>query len=155
MAPMKWPMMQRPNALNLFIDDVYHHQRCVTSGVVPSELVSGSPNFRRECVGIDPPGGVWAHICGSDLIRDAEGTVYVLEDNIWVPSGVSYLLENRIVAKHVFPSCSATTASNRWSPTSGAWPACWLRLQDHAIDRRFRRRRDASGNQGVWLFRMP
>ena len=96
-------LVQRLNALNLFIDDVYHDQRCVTSGVVPSELVSGSPNFRRECVGIDPPGGIWAHICGSDLIRDAEGTVYVLEDNLRVPSGVSYLLENRIVAKHVFP----------------------------------------------------
>ncbi len=96
-------LVQRLNALNLFIDDVYHDQRCVSSGVVPSELVSGSPNFRRECVGVDPPGGIWAHICGSDLIRDAEGTVYVLEDNLRVPSGVSYLLENRIVAKHVFP----------------------------------------------------
>ena len=50
-----------------------------------------------------PPGGIWAHICGSDLIRDADGTVYVLEDNLRVPSGVSYLLENRMVAKHVFP----------------------------------------------------
>ncbi len=96
-------LVQRLSALNLFIDDVYHDQRSVTSGIVPSELVTGSPNFRRECVGVDPPGGVWAHICGSDLIRDADGTVYVLEDNLRVPSGVSYLLENRIVAKHVFP----------------------------------------------------
>ena len=96
-------LVQRLNALNLFIDDVYHDQRSVSSGVVPSELVSGSPNFRRECVGVDPPGGIWAHICGSDLIRDADGTVYVLEDNLRVPSGVSYLLENRLVAKHVFP----------------------------------------------------
>jgi len=96
-------LVQRLNALNLFIDDVYHDQRSVSSGVIPSELVSGSPNFRRECVGMDPPGGIWAHICGSDLIRDASGTVYVLEDNLRVPSGVSYLLENRMVAKHVFP----------------------------------------------------
>jgi uncharacterized circularly permuted ATP-grasp superfamily protein len=96
-------LVQRLNALNLFIDDVYHDQRSVSSGVVPAELVTGSPNFRRECVGIDPPGGIWAHICGSDLIRDADGTVYVLEDNLRVPSGVSYLLENRMVAKHVFP----------------------------------------------------
>jgi uncharacterized circularly permuted ATP-grasp superfamily protein len=96
-------LVQRLNALNLFIDDVYHEQRSVSSGVVPTELVSGSPNFRRECVGIDPPGGIWAHICGSDLIRDADGTVYVLEDNLRVPSGMSYLLENRMVAKHVFP----------------------------------------------------
>jgi uncharacterized circularly permuted ATP-grasp superfamily protein len=96
-------LVQRLNALNLFIDDVYHDQRSVSSGVVPSELVTGSPNFRRECVGVDPPGGIWAHICGSDLIRDADGTVFVLEDNLRVPSGVSYLLENRMVAKHVFP----------------------------------------------------
>jgi uncharacterized circularly permuted ATP-grasp superfamily protein len=96
-------LVQRLNALNLFIDDVYHDQRSVSSGIVPSELVSGSPNFRRECVGVDPPGGIWAHICGSDLIRDDDGTVYVLEDNLRVPSGVSYLLENRMVTKHVFP----------------------------------------------------
>jgi uncharacterized circularly permuted ATP-grasp superfamily protein len=96
-------LVQRLNALNLFIDDVYHDQRVVSSGVVPFELVSGSPNFRRECVGVDPPGGIWAHICGSDLIRDVDGTIYVLEDNLRVPSGVSYLLENRMVAKHVFP----------------------------------------------------
>jgi uncharacterized circularly permuted ATP-grasp superfamily protein len=96
-------LVQRLNALNLFIDDVYHDQRAVSAGVVPSELVSGSPNFRRECVGVDPPGGIWAHICGSDLIRDEEGTIYVLEDHLRVPSGVSYLLENRMVAKHVFP----------------------------------------------------
>ncbi len=95
-------LVQRLNALNLFIDDVYHDQRAVSAGVVPSELVAGSPNFRRECVGVDPPGGIWSHICGSDLIRDADGTVYVLEDNLRVPSGVSYLLENRMVAKHVF-----------------------------------------------------
>jgi len=96
-------LVQRLNALNLFIDDVYHDQRSVKSGIVPTELVAGSPNFRRECMGVDPPGGIWAHICGSDLIRDADGTVYVLEDNLRVPSGVSYLLENRMVAKHVFP----------------------------------------------------
>ncbi|MGO9029875.1 MAG: circularly permuted type 2 ATP-grasp protein [Acidimicrobiales bacterium] len=96
-------LVQRLNALNLFIDDVYHDQRSVAAGVVPAELVSGSPNFRPECVGVDPPGAIWAHICGSDLVRDADGTVYVLEDNLRVPSGMSYLLENRMVTKHVFP----------------------------------------------------
>jgi uncharacterized circularly permuted ATP-grasp superfamily protein len=96
-------LVQRLNALNLFIDDVYHQQRAVTAGVVPNDLVAGSPNFRPECMGVDPPGGIWAHICGSDLVRDADGTVYVLEDNLRVPSGMSYLLENRMVAKHVFP----------------------------------------------------
>ncbi len=96
-------LVQRLNALNLFIDDVYHDQRSVTAGVVPADLVTGSPNFRPECVGVDPPGGIWAHICGSDLVRDADGTIYVLEDNLRVPSGMSYLLENRMVTKHVFP----------------------------------------------------
>ena len=70
---------------------------------MPSDLVTGSPNFRPECMGVDPPGGIWAHICGSDLVRGEDGTFYVLEDNLRVPSGVSYLLENRMVAKRVFP----------------------------------------------------
>jgi uncharacterized circularly permuted ATP-grasp superfamily protein len=96
-------LVQRLGALNLFVDDVYHDRRCVSAGIVPPDLVTGSPGFRPECVGVDPPGGIWAHICGSDLIRDDEGTFYVLEDNLRVPSGVSYLLENRMVAKHVFP----------------------------------------------------
>ncbi len=96
-------LVQRLNALNLFIDDVYHDQRCLELGVVPRELVTDSPNFRPECVGVEPPGGIWAHICGSDLVRDGDGTVYVLEDNLRIPSGMSYLLENRVVAKHVFP----------------------------------------------------
>ena len=62
-----------------------------------------SKNFRKECCGIKPVFGVWAHICGSDLIRDRDGTIYVLEDNLRVPSGVSYMLENRKVTKRVFP----------------------------------------------------
>src|SRR5665213_2864358 len=96
-------LVQRLAALNLLIDDCYHDQRAVSEGVVPADLVTGSPNFRRECVGVDPPGGIWAHICGSDLIRDDQGYWYVLEDNLRVPSGVSYLLENRMVTKHIFP----------------------------------------------------
>jgi len=96
-------LVQRLVALNLFIDDCYHDQRAMSAGIVPSGLVTGSPNFRPECMGVDPPGGIWAHICGSDLVRDAQGNVLVLEDNLRVPSGVSYLLENRMVTKHVFP----------------------------------------------------
>jgi uncharacterized circularly permuted ATP-grasp superfamily protein len=96
-------LVQRLAALNLFIDDCYHDQRAVREGIVPADLVAGSPNFRRECMGVDPPGGIWAHICGSDLIRDDQGFWYVLEDNLRVPSGVSYLLENRMVTKHIFP----------------------------------------------------
>ena len=96
-------LVQRLRALNLFIDDVYHDQRCLRAGILPAELVLGSPNFRPECMGANPVGRIWAQVCGSDLVRDKDGTLYVLEDNLRVPSGVSYLLENRMVAKHVFP----------------------------------------------------
>ncbi|HXQ19000.1 MAG TPA: circularly permuted type 2 ATP-grasp protein [Acidimicrobiales bacterium] len=96
-------LIQRLQALNCFIDDCYHEQRAVRAGVVPAELVLNSPNFRPECVGARPVGAVWAHICGSDLVRDADGTIYVLEDNLRVPSGVSYMIENRMVAKRIFP----------------------------------------------------
>ncbi|HMA98528.1 MAG TPA: circularly permuted type 2 ATP-grasp protein, partial [Wenzhouxiangella sp.] len=86
---------QRVTALNLFIDDLYCDQKIVKDGVFPAEILAGSANFREQCRGIRPPYGVWAHICGSDLVRDADGTMYVLEDNLRVPSGVSYMLENR------------------------------------------------------------
>ena len=69
----------------------------------PAELLADSVNFRPQCVGVKPPRGIWAHICGSDLVRDKNGTMYVLEDNLRVPSGVSYMLENRQVMKRVFP----------------------------------------------------
>ena len=96
-------LKQRVQALNLFIDDLYHDQRIVKDGVFPAEFLANSKNFRKQCVGVSPPHGVWAHICGSDLVRDRDGTVYVLEDNLRVPSGVSYMLENRQVLKRVFP----------------------------------------------------
>jgi len=102
-ARVREGLIQRLRALNRFIDDVYHDQRAVRAGVVPADLITGSPNFRPECMGVDPPGGVWAQICGSDLVRGEDGTFYVLEDNLRVPSGVSYVLENRMVAKRVFP----------------------------------------------------
>ncbi|MEJ2060191.1 MAG: circularly permuted type 2 ATP-grasp protein [Gammaproteobacteria bacterium] len=96
-------LKQRVQALNLFIDDLYHDQRIIKDGIVPAELINNSRDFRPQCVGVSPPFGVWAHICGSDLVRDKDGTVYVLEDNLRVPSGVSYMLENRQVMKRVFP----------------------------------------------------
>ena len=94
---------QRVQALNLFIDDLYHEQKIVADGVFPREILENSVNFRPQCIGIDPPLGIWAHVCGSDLVRDADGALYVLEDNLRVPSGVSYMLENRLVTKRVFP----------------------------------------------------
>jgi uncharacterized circularly permuted ATP-grasp superfamily protein len=108
MARSEWDrieagLKQRVRALNLFIDDLYHDQRIVKDRVFPADLLADSRNFRPQCVGVGPPLGVWAHVCGSDLVRDRDGTVYVLEDNLRVPSGVSYMLENRAVMKRVFP----------------------------------------------------
>jgi uncharacterized circularly permuted ATP-grasp superfamily protein len=96
-------LQQRAQALNLFIDDIYHEQRIVRDGVFPREHLANSANYRAQCAGVEPPLRIWAHICGSDLVRGGDGTVYVLEDNLRVPSGVSYMLENRQVVKRVFP----------------------------------------------------
>ena len=95
-------LVQRLRAINMFIDDVYHEQRVIHDGVFPAELLEHSVNFRRECVGANPKFGVWAHISGSDLVRDGDGAMYVLEDNLRVPSGVSYVLENRAISKRAF-----------------------------------------------------
>jgi uncharacterized circularly permuted ATP-grasp superfamily protein len=95
-------LVQRLTALNMFIDDLYGDQKVIRDGVFPAELLADSVNFRRQCVGMKPAFGVWAHVCGSDLVRGADGTMYVLEDNLRVPSGVSYMLENRAVTKRVF-----------------------------------------------------
>ena len=96
-------LKQRVRALNAFIDDVYHHRRALRDGVVPAEYVLESREYRSRCAGIDPPHGIWAHVCGSDLVRDEAGKLFVLEDNLRMPSGVSYMLENRAVMKRVFP----------------------------------------------------
>jgi uncharacterized circularly permuted ATP-grasp superfamily protein len=96
-------LKQRVRALNMFIADVYSERCIVKDGIFPRELFRQSANFREQCMGIRPAFGVWAHICGSDLVRDKDGTLYVLEDNLRVPSGVSYMLENRLVMKRVFP----------------------------------------------------
>jgi uncharacterized circularly permuted ATP-grasp superfamily protein len=96
-------LQQRLTALNAFINDVYNERRIIADGRFPEELLETSENFLPQCSGIQPPYGAWANICGSDLVRDADGTIYVLEDNLRVPSGVSYMLENRIVTKQVFP----------------------------------------------------
>ena len=100
-------LVQRLTALNHFIDDVYNDQKIIKDGIIPKQLLETSKNFRKECIGIKPVFGVWAHICGSDLIRHSDGTIYVLEDNLRVPSGVSYMLENRNVTKRIFPELFA------------------------------------------------
>ena len=96
-------LKQRTRALNLFIDDVYHGQKIVKDGVIPAEIVTTASSFRKECVDINPPGHVWCHISGTDLVRDRDGQIYVLEDNLRCPSGVSYVMENRVVMKRTFP----------------------------------------------------
>lgn len=96
-------LKQRLSALNLFIDDLYNQQSIVKDGIFPRELLDSSRNFRPQCIGQMPRFGVWAHICGTDLVRDRDGTIYVLEDNLRVPSGVSYMLENRMLMKRLFP----------------------------------------------------
>ena len=101
-------LKQRVQALNMFIDDLYHDQRIIKDKVFPAEILEQSVNFRPQCVGVKTPHNVWAHICGSDLVRDKDGTLYVLEDNLRVPSGVSYMLENRNVTKRVMPDLFAT-----------------------------------------------
>lgn len=95
-------LKQRVRALNMFIDDIYHDQRIIKDKVFPKDLLTKSKNFRPQCMGVSPAFGVWAHICGSDLVRHSDGQIYVLEDNLRVPSGVSYMLENRQVMKRVF-----------------------------------------------------
>ena len=96
-------LKQRITALNLFIEDIYNAQRIIKDKVFPRSMLAGSKNYLPQCEGVSPRFGVWAHICGSDLVRDRDGTVYVLEDNLRVPSGVSYMIQNRSVAKRVFP----------------------------------------------------
>jgi uncharacterized circularly permuted ATP-grasp superfamily protein len=103
-------LKQRLTALNLFINDLYNEQKIVKDGVFPAEVLKGSRNFREQCRGITPRFGVWAHVCGTDLVRDKNGTIYVLEDNLRVPSGVSYMLENRQLMKRLFPEVFQASA---------------------------------------------
>ena len=95
-------LTQRVTALNLFLQDVYHAQRIVREGVIPADLVFGARHFRREMVGVKVPRGLYAHVVGTDLVRDQTGDYFVLEDNLRSPSGVSYMLENRQAMKRTF-----------------------------------------------------
>jgi uncharacterized circularly permuted ATP-grasp superfamily protein len=96
-------LAQRSRALNAFIDDIYNRQKILADGILPADIVLESGNYKPQCAGMSPRFGAWAHICGTDLVRDKDGKFYVLEDNLRVPSGVSYMLENREVTKRVLP----------------------------------------------------
>jgi len=96
-------LKQRIRALNAFIDDIYHDQKILKDKVIPEDVIRTAASYRPQVHGINPPGGVWCHITGTDLIRHGDGEIYVLEDNLRVPSGVSYVLENRDLMKRTFP----------------------------------------------------
>jgi uncharacterized circularly permuted ATP-grasp superfamily protein len=96
-------LKQRVRALNLFLKDIYHGQRVIKDGVVPGDLIYQGQEFRREIRDIDPPHNIYTHISGIDLIRNVDGRYMVLEDNLRTPSGVSYMIENRIVERRILP----------------------------------------------------
>jgi len=97
-------LTQRVTALNMFLRDIYHEGRIFSEGIVPRELVYSCKHFRREMRGLNVPRDIYVSICGTDLVRLPDGSFAVLEDNLRVPSGVSYMLANRKVLKRVFPT---------------------------------------------------
>ncbi len=97
-------LTQRITALNLFLEDIYHQGKILADKVVPRELIYSCRHFRREMRGLSVPRGIYVSVCGTDLVRLPDGSFAVLEDNLRVPSGVSYMLANRKVLKRVFPS---------------------------------------------------
>jgi len=108
---MEKGLKQRVTALNRFLDDIYHGQEILKAGVIPAEPVLNNAQFRKEMMGVSVPGGIYSIISGIDIVRacnpDGSGTYYVLEDNLRVPSGVSYMLENRKMMMRLFPELFA------------------------------------------------
>ncbi|KAF6692896.1 circularly permuted type 2 ATP-grasp protein [Pseudomonas sp. EKM23D] len=95
--------IQRVNALNLFLADIYHDQRIIKAGIIPADQVLGNEGYQKAMVGLDLHRDIYSHISGVDLVRDGDGTYYVLEDNLRTPSGVSYMLEDRKMMMRLFP----------------------------------------------------
>ncbi len=95
---------QRVRALNMFLVDLYGEQKILKDHVVPRDLIESSEHFQKDLVGFCPPKGVFIHVSGIDLVRNHEGQYYVLEDNLRTPSGISYVLENRLVMSQLFPN---------------------------------------------------
>jgi uncharacterized circularly permuted ATP-grasp superfamily protein len=94
---------QRVRAINAFLHDIYHRQEILRAGIVPVELISRNAAFLPQMIGVSPPGGVYTHIVGTDIVRTGEDNFFVLEDNARTPSGVSYMLENRETMLQMFP----------------------------------------------------
>ncbi len=108
MAKAEWDKLaegieQRVEALNAFLHDIYHDQEIVKAGKVPERLIVGNEAYLPEMEGFSPPGGVYTHIIGTDIVRCGENEFYVLEDNARTPSGVSYMIENRETMMQMFP----------------------------------------------------
>ena len=125
-------LRQRIIALNLFLNDIYLDGKIIKDGVIPEEIIRSSKNFRPEMAGFEPPQEVYAHICGTDLIRDDQGNYLVLEDNARCPSGASYLLENREIIKRAFPQ---TFGGMSVRPVE-AYPDLLLRTLEHLSPRK-------------------
>jgi uncharacterized circularly permuted ATP-grasp superfamily protein len=111
----EWRMLdaglrQRVKTLNLFLNDVYHDQEIIKAGKVPRDLIENNAEYRPEMQGMDVPGGIYSHISGVDIVRAGAGEYYVLEDNLRVPSGVSYMIENRKMMMRLFPELFAAHA---------------------------------------------
>ncbi|HEY5290523.1 MAG TPA: circularly permuted type 2 ATP-grasp protein, partial [Caulobacteraceae bacterium] len=102
-ATIETGLIQRLKALNLFLADIYGEQRILADGIIPRDLILGSPAYRRQMQHLFVPHGAYVNVCGSDLIRGQDGAFFVLEDNLRVPSGVSYMLANRDAARRTFP----------------------------------------------------
>ena len=100
---VKKGIAQRLKALNLFLKDIYSDQKIIKDGVIPSKLINNNSAFKPQMCGFDPPGGIYIHVSGVDLIRTSKKNFYVLEDNLRVPSGSSYMIENRSTMMHMFP----------------------------------------------------
>ncbi len=139
-------LIQRTQAINAFLDDIYGERRILKAGVLPPDLIFGNAQFRPEIAGIRPPHGVWAHICGIDLVRTGPDEFYVLEDNARTPSGVSYMLENReamirlcpelfrkfrVAAVDSYPDRLLETMRSVAPPGAGAHPTCVVLTPGH------------------------
>lgn len=101
-------IVQRVAAINAFLADVYHRQEIVRAGIIPSELINGNKAFMPQMCGFTPPGNVYTHVVGVDIVRTGPDEFFVLEDNARVPSGVSYMIENRATMLQMFPELFAS-----------------------------------------------
>lgn len=139
-------LVQRVEAINLFLDDIYGEQKIIRDGILPPELVFQNSQFRPEVAGIRPPHGIWAHICGIDLVRTGPDEFFVLEDNARTPSGVSYMLENReamirlcpelfrafrVAAVDSYPDMLHQTMRSVAPSSAGASPVCVVLTPGH------------------------